>query len=498
MCHGPEGGVDKISAACGGGVYDGCNRGLRKRVGWSHCAGMQAVLDYLKANESRFLEELKEYVGFPSVSAQSQHRGDVKACAEWLAGHCRALGLRVEVCKTTGNEVVVARTPKRRGRRPQVLVYGHYDVQPAEPLELWSTPAFEATVVGRRLMGRGAADNKGQHFSHLKAVEAFLATGTELPCDLTFVVEGEEEVGSGGLADLLRRRAKDLKCDCVVISDTGMPSLQLPALTYALRGIAAFELELTGPSRDLHSGIYGGSVENPAMVLSRILAGMVDARGRVKVPGFYDGVQPVSRFEREQMKRLPHDDGKYAKFLGVRALAGEAGYTTEERRTARPTFEINGLTSGYQGEGSKTIVPSWARAKVTMRLVPGQDPAKILRSVKAYLKKVCPPTVRMKLTPGHGAQPYWVSPTGPLAGAALEALEAGFGKKPVLIREGGSIPIVVDFKRALGADSLLLGLALPDANAHSPNESFHLDAMAGGMRMSAHLWPALGRALAKP
>jgi acetylornithine deacetylase/succinyl-diaminopimelate desuccinylase-like protein len=346
-------------------------------------------------------------------------------------------------------------------------------------------------------MGRGTADNKGQHFAHLKAIEAYLACGVELPCDLTFVIEGEEEVGSMGLTGFLKRKARELGCGCVVISDTGMPSLELPALTYALRGVTALEVKLTGPNRDLHSGIYGGSVENPAIALSRMLAGLVDGRGRVSIPGFYERVRPLTGFERKQMRRLPHDEARYRKFLGVPALWGERGYTTEERRTARPTLEVNGLTSGYQGEGSKTIVPSWASAKLTMRLVPDQDPAKILQKVNTHLRRVCPNTVRMEIQAGHGAEPYSVSPTGELAAAGLEALESGFRKKPVLIREGGSIPIVCEFKRALGADSLLLGLALPDANAHSPNENLHLDAFAGGMRMSAHLWPALARVLSR-
>jgi len=456
---------------------------------------MKPVLEYLRSNEARFIEELKEYVRFPSVSAQSDHRTDLEGCARWLVAHCKRVGLRAEVCRTSGNPVVLARTPRRSGSRPHVVVYGHYDVQPPDPLELWDSPPFEPCVKGRRLMGRGTADNKGQHFAHLKAVEAYLACGLKLPCDLTFVIEGEEEVGSMGLTGLLERKGRELRCGCVVISDTGMPSLQLPALTYALRGVVALEVKLTGPNRDLHSGIYGGSVENPAMALSRMLTGLVDGRGRVRVPGFYERVRPLSTFERKQMQRLPYNEAVYRRFLGVPALSGERGYTTEERRTARPTLEINGLTSGYQGEGSKTIVPAWARAKLTMRLVPDQDPAVILRRVKTYLRRVCPQTVRMELRGGHGAQPYWVSPTGEKAAAALAALELGFGKKPVLIREGGSIPIVVEFKRALGADSLLLGLALPDANAHSPNESLHLDAFAGGMRMSAHLWPALARAL---
>lgn len=461
----------------------------------AQCWPMDKVLTYLHAYERRFIDELKEYLRIPTVSAQTEHAADMAAGARWIADHCQAMGLRAEICPTPGHPVVLASTPVRPGRRPRVLVYGHYDVQPPDPVDGWASPPFEPREAKGRLFARGASDNKGQHFAHLKAVEAYLRTGTELPCDLIFVIEGEEEVGSAHLSGLLRKRRRQLACDCVVISDTGMPSLKLPALTYALRGITALEVKVTGPDRDLHSGIYGGSVANPAMVLSQMLAGLVNRQGRVTVPGFYEEVKPLSAFERAQMRRLPQNDAAYRRFLGAPELFGERGYTTEERRTARPTLEINGLTSGYQGEGSKTIVPSWASAKLTLRLVPDQTPAQIARLVKAHLSAICPPTVRLEVKTGHGAEPYWVSPDGPMAAAALTALRRGFDQEPVLIREGGSIPIVVGFRKILRAESLLLGLALPDANAHSPNESFHLAAFAGGMRMSAHLWNELGKTL---
>ena len=453
---------------------------------------MNAVLDYLQAHQARFLEELCELLRFPSVSAQPAHRPDLEACAAWLAQHCRALGLEAEVCPTAGHPIVLARTPRRPGR-PHYLVYGHYDVQPPEPFELWETPPFEPAIRGRNLVARGSADNKGQHFAHLKAVEAYLKTGTELPCDLTFLLEGEEEVGSHSLAGFLRERRDALRCAGVVISDTGIPAKNLPALTYALRGIAAFEITLRGPSRDLHSGLFGGSLENPAMALCQLLAQVRDAKGRITIPGFYDDVARLSAAERRQFRRLPGSEASHRKFLGVPALFGEAGFTSTERTTARPTFEINGLTSGYQGEGGKTIVPAWARAKITMRLVPNQRPEKILRATQAWLRKHCPPTVRMEIAPGHGAPPYLVEPTGPQAQAALRALHAAFGRKPVIMREGGSIPIVTDFKKILGVDTLLLGLALPDANAHSPNEKFDLDCFAAGQRLSAHLWQELAK-----
>lgn len=453
---------------------------------------MQAVFDYLHAEQDRFVRDLCDYVRFPSVSAQPQHKGDMRACAEWLAARCRRIGLESEVCDTPGHPVVLARTPRPAGtRRPHYLVYGHYDVQPPEPFELWKSPPFEPRLEGQSLFGRGASDNKGQHLAHLNAVEAFLATGTELPCDLTFLIEGEEEIGSRSLAGFLHARRAELRCDAVVVSDTGMPAPGLPALTYALRGIVAVEVTLTGPDRDLHSGIFGGTVDNPAMALCQLLARLRDQRGRVNIPGFYDEVAPLTAFERRQLARLPHNARAYRKFLGVPRLFGEAGYTAWEQRSARPTVEINGLTSGYQGEGSKTIVPSSARAKLTFRLVPNQRPARVLRLILRHLRKLAPPTVRLQLTAGHGGEPYLLDPRSPKARAGLRALKTAFGREPALLREGGSIPIVTQFRKILGADTLLLGLALPDDNAHSPNEKFDLGNYAAGMRLGAALWPEL-------
>jgi acetylornithine deacetylase/succinyl-diaminopimelate desuccinylase-like protein len=455
---------------------------------------MKNILSYLKENQSRFIDELCQYVRFPSVSAQAEHRPDLQACAEWLVAHCKNIGLEARLCRTAGNPVVLARTPRGRSNgsaRPHFLVYGHYDVQPPEPFELWKTPPFEPRIKGRSLFARGATDNKGQHLAHLKAVEAYIKTGSDLPCDLTFLIEGEEEVGSKSLGPFLREHRSELTCAAIVISDTGMPAAKCPALTYGLRGIAAMEIILHGPSRDLHSGIFGGTVDNPAMALSQLLAKLRDKNGRVAIPGFYDDVRPLSAYERKQFKRFPLKQKEYLKLLGVPKLFGEQGYSPVEQRSARPTFEINGLTSGYQGEGSKTIIPAWARAKITARLVPNQHPARILKLVRQYLQELAPPTVRLEIEPGHGAEPYLVSPSGAQAQAALRALKSAFGTEPVLMREGGSIPIVNDFKKILNADTLLLGLALPDDNAHSPNEKFNLDCFARGQAMSAFLWQEL-------
>jgi len=415
-------------------------------------------------------------------------------CADWVARRCERAGLQARVCPTQGHPVVLASTPPQPGRRPRYLVYGHYDVQPPEPFELWKSPPFEPRIEGRSLFARGASDNKGQNLAHIRAVEAYLRTGTQLPCDLTFVIEGEEEVGSKSLGEFLKANRKELDCEAVVISDTGMPGPKFPALTSGLRGIAALEITLRGPSRDLHSGIFGGTVENPAMALCQLLARLRDKNGRIAIPGFYDDVLPLSAADRRQFARLPYNRSQYQKLVGVPQLFGEKGFTPFEQRAARPTFEINGLTSGYQGEGSKTIIPAWARAKITIRLVPDQSPARILKLVTQRLKEICPPTVKMEIQAGHGAEPYLMSASSPAAQAALRALELAFERKPVLMREGGSIPIVNSFKKILGVDTLMLGLALPDDNAHSPNEKFDLDCFAKGQLMSAHLWQELSRA----
>lgn len=456
---------------------------------------MKSVLDYLKRNEKKFIADLCTYLRFPSVSAQSQHSKDLTACARWLAQHCREIGLEARICPTAGAPVIVARTPRRGNgsRRPHYVVYGHYDVQPPEPFALWKTPPFEPRIAGGRIYARGAADNKGQHLAHLKAVEAYLKTGTELPCDLTFVIEGEEEVGSTSLDGFLKKNARELACAGVVISDNGLPSFKLPALTYALRGILALEVTVHGPRADLHSGVFGGTVDNPAMVLCQMLGRLRDARGRIAVPGFYHDVLPLTKFERAQLARSAFSERAYRQLVKVPALFGEAGYTTTERRSARPTVEINGLTSGYQGEGSKTIIPSWARAKLTFRLVPNQTPHRVQNPIRKRLRELCPPTVRMELEFGHGGEPYLMSPDSPQAKAALRALESAFGHKPILMREGGSIPIVNQFKKHLHVDTLLLGLALPDDNPHSPNEKFDLACYTTGMRMSAFLWQELGK-----
>src|SRR5258706_4131972 len=388
---------------------------------------MQQVLEFLNTNEQWFVQELCDYIRFPSISAQPHHKDDLRACAEWIYVHCQGMSLQAELFETPGNPIVLARTfAERRKDRPHFLVYGHYDVQPPEPLELWTSPPFEPRIEGRSLFGRGACDNKGQHFAHLKAVEAYFKTGTDLPCDLTFLIEGEEEVGCTNLQPFLKEHREELQCDAVVISDTGMPSLKHPALTYALRGIAAMEVVVNGPSRDLHSGIYGGSVDNPALVLCQLLASVRDKNGRIIIPGFYKDVVPLTTYEKKQLARIPVAEADYKKLLGVSELFGERGFNWKEQRRSHPTFEINSLTSGYQGDGSKTIIPAWARAKITMRLVPHQSPEAITALVEKHLKKICPPTVRLEISTGHGGEPYVFSPTSPLAQATHRRLKTAF------------------------------------------------------------------------
>lgn len=455
---------------------------------------MQAVLDYLELNSSRWVKDLCDYARIPSVSAQSSHAPDMKRAAEWVGQRCRDLGLQTTIHDTAGYPIVVARTVNPSAAKPTFLVYGHYDVQPPEPFELWKSPPFEPRIENRNIYARGICDNKGQHLAHLNALEAWLHSGLDLPVNLIFLIEGEEEVGSGSLYDFLPAHRNELACDAVVISDNGIPSLDYPALTYALRGITALEVRVDGPERDLHSGLFGGSLENPAMALCQLLSAMRASDGRITVPGFYDDVRDLSGYERQQLAKVPFDEEAYRRLLGVTQLFGESGFTADERRTARPTFEINGLTSGYQGEGSKTIIPAWASAKITIRLVPDQKPDRIAAAVFAHLRGLCPSTVRLTITPGHGGEPYLTSPDGPHAQAALRALSAGFGHEAVLMREGGSIPIVSAFKRHLGVETLLLGMSLPDDNPHSPNEKFSMDAYSCGMRMAAHLWRELASA----
>ncbi len=451
---------------------------------------------YLEKNKTRFERELCELLRIPSVSADSGHKADVRRAAEWLAHQFRRLKLSVELIDTPGNPIVYAESPPVEGA-PTVLVYGHYDVQPPDPLSAWISPPFEPTVRDGNLYARGATDDKGQMLTHVKSAEAWMAVEGHLPVQLKFVIEGEEEVGSANLDSFIEKNAKRLACDCVAISDTCQFGPGQPAITYGLRGIAYYELRLTGPKQDLHSGTFGGAVANPANALCTMLTALIDAEGRVQVPGFYDDVVSLTLRQRSELKKLPFDENEFMKQIGVEALAGEDGFTTLERRWARPTFDVSGLSSGYQGEGAKTVLPATAVGKFSFRLVPNQDPKKISAALEAKLRALCPGGIQMELIDFHGAPGIVIPLDSPYVAAAERAIEAGFGRRPVFMREGGSIPVVTTFHDLLGVDTLLLGWGQDDDNMHSPNEKFSLADFHRGIKASAHLWYELGQ-LKKP
>ena len=449
---------------------------------------MNNVIDYINTHRDRYVEELKSYLAIPSVSALPQHQADVRRCAEWTADELRRIGMQnVRLIETPGNPVVYADWLGASGA-PTILFYGHYDVQPVDPLDLWESPPFEATVRDGEIYARGAADDKGQVFMHFKAIEAHLKQNGRLPINLRVILEGEEEVGSANLDDFVKGHKEELAADVVVISDSTMFDRGVPSITYGLRGLVYFQIDLRGTKSDLHSGSFGGAVANPAMVLSQILAQMKDKGGRVKIPGFYDDVRPLRDEERAEFKKLPFNETRYRKDLGAPKLFGESGYTTLERVWTRPTFEVNGLLSGFTGEGAKTVIPAVAMAKVSMRLVPDQDPDKIAKLFEAYVAKVAPKTVEARVTRMHGGKPWMTEFDNRFVQAAGRAIEKGFGKAPVFNREGGSIPVVATFQEILGLPSVLFGVGLPDENAHAPNEKLDLGNFHGGIIASAYLY----------
>ncbi len=453
---------------------------------------MNHVLDYIDSHCQTFADDLVELLRIASVSADSRQRGEVHRAAEWMLGQFQSLGLDAELIETKGHPLIYAESPPLAGK-PVALVYGHYDVQPPEPLDEWISPPFEPTERGGNLYARGATDDKGQMLTHVKSVEAWIKSVGELPLQIKFLIEGEEEIGSENLAPYVAANARKLACDCVVISDCCQFAPGIPAITYGLRGIAYYELRLQGPKQDLHSGTFGGGVTNPAGALVSLLAALKDELGRIQVPGFYDDVVPIADRERAEYSKLPFVDAEFMRSLGVNGLTGEDGFSTLERRWARPTCDINGLTSGYQGEGAKTVLPARASAKFSFRLVPNQDPKKITASLRKFLESRLPPGISMELVDHHGAPGVVVSLDSPSIRAAAAAIEAGFGRAPVFIREGGSIPIVNPFTRELGADVLLLGWGQNDDNTHSPNEKFSLDDYHRGTRASAILWQELAK-----
>ncbi len=458
---------------------------------------MNQVVDFINVNRDRYIDELKQYLAIPSISALPEHAGDVRRAAEWTADACRTAGLEnVKLIETPGNPVVYGDWLNAPGK-PTILFYGHYDVQPVDPVNLWTSPPFEATVRDGEIYARGAADDKGQVFMHIKAVEAHLKKNGSLPVNIKFFIEGEEEVGSVNLDEFVRSHKQELAADVVVISDSPMFDRGIPSICYGLRGLAYFQIDLRGTKSDLHSGLFGGAVANPAMVLAQILAQMKDRGGRIKIPGFYDDVRTLSDQERAAWEKLPFNEKKYRKDLGAPKLAGEREFSVLERVWARPTFEVNGLLSGFTGDGAKTVIPAVAMAKVSMRLVPDQHPDKIAALFEAYVKKVAPPTVELKITRMHGGKPWITEYNNPFVQAAGRAIEQGFGKTPVFCREGGSIPVVSTFQEELGIPAVLFGVGLPDENAHAPNERLDLANFHNGIVASAILYQEVGK-LPKP
>ena len=451
-----------------------------------------SATEFLQGSREKSLGELNEWLRIPSVSAKSEHRADTASAAEWLANRMRDAGLQtVEIVPTAGHPVVLGEWRGAPSGAPTLLVYGHYDVQPPEPLDEWHTPPFEPTVRDGKLFARGSVDDKGQVYLHLKAVEAHLANGGALPVNVIFCVEGEEEIGSPNLAAFLARNAGRLKCDAVMISDTTMFAPGLPSITIGLRGLAYMEIRVQGPQSDLHSGVYGGAVVNPANALAKIISQLHDENGRVTVPGFYDRVRELSADERAAIAGLPFEEETLRAEVGAAALGGEKGYSALERVWARPTLDVNGLLSGYTGEGAKTVLPGRAMAKVSMRLVPDQDFKEVERLFTSHVLSLAPPGVRVEVEALHGGQPWYAEPSGPLFDAAKRALARAFGREPVTIREGGSIPIVQAFQETLGAPVVLIGFGLPGENAHAPNEWMSVDNFHRGAEAIAALYDEL-------
>lgn len=446
------------------------------------------VLARVDNEKESYLEELKDYLRLPSISTDPAYAEDVKRCAEFVRSKLDQAGLAAELIETDRYPLVYAEWLGAEGK-PTLLFYGHYDVQPPDPMEEWRNPPFEPTVEGDLLVARGATDDKGQSYAHLKAVAALLAERGELPVNVKFLIEGEEESGGESIETFVRAdTAGKLACDAVVVSDSSMYAPGQPSLLYGLKGLAYMEIRVDGPNRDLHSGTFGGAVANPANALAHIISELHDAKtGRVTIPGFYDDVVALEDWERSAFAELPHDEAAYCEELGLEQSFGEEGYTTLERAWARPTCDVNGIFGGYQGEGAKTVLPAWAGAKVSMRLVPRQDPEKIARLFEEHVQAVTPAGVRSTVLSNHGAAAVLIDAKGPIVEAAMAAQEDVWGRKPVLIREGGSIPIVGTFSEVLKVPILLMGFGLSDDRLHSPNEKFNISHFYNGIRTTIRL-----------
>lgn len=448
---------------------------------------------FLQEHLPRFRAELDDFLRIPSVSAKSEHDGDTREAAQWFADRLSEAGLDASVIPTNGHPVVLGEWRAAGPEAPTVLVYGHYDVQPPEPIEEWTSPPFEPTERDGRIYARGSADDKGQLFMHVKALETLLASRGSLPVNVVVLAEGEEEVGSPNLIPFVEHHFDRLACDLVLISDTGMFAEGLPSLLFSLRGLAYFEIHVRGARSDLHSGEYGGAVANPGNALARIIASLHDAEGRIAIDGFYDDVQEWDRETRAGIAALPHDDEAFRRELGVPQLAGEAGYSTLERVWIRPACDVNGLLCGYTGQGAKTVLPASAMAKVSFRLVSDQTDARVQQQLEAHVRRVAPPGVEVTVKALHGGRPWRAKIHGPAFEAAAEALEEAFGTEPVAMGGGGSIPIVIEFEERLGAPALLVGFSLPGCNLHAPNEWLSVESYEKGIGALVALYEKLER-----
>lgn len=453
---------------------------------------MQKVFEFIEKNNDRYVAELREFCAIPSVSTKSEHKKDIERCATWLTEHMKRIGLEhAEIFPTQGHPVIYADWLHAPGK-PTMLFYGHYDVQPAEPLDKWLSPPWELTLRDGDLYARGVVDDKGQVFIHLKAIEAFLKNTGKLPINIKLMIEGEEEVGSVNVYKFMEEQKHRLDCDALMVSDTTMLGKGIPSVCYGLRGLCYFEVELTGPTVDLHSGSFGGAVPNPINILCEMMAKLHDKNGRVTIPGFYNDVVPMTKKEREQLRKLPFSEKTFQQTTGALKLVGEKGFTTMERIWARPTLDINGIYGGYTGEGAKTVIGSKATAKFSTRLVANQEPAKITKLVRQHIEKLAPPSVKVNFKL-HSEGDAWLAPFDhPVVQAGKAALEKGFGKKAVFIREGGSIPLVSTMYKKFRKPCVLLGFGLPDENAHAPNERLNLENYLKGILSIAYFYQEVG------
>lgn len=447
---------------------------------------MKEIVNHINSNVNSFIEELKDFLRIQSISTLPQHKDDMQAAAQFVADKIKQTGIdKVNIYQTEGHPIVYAEWLGAPGK-PTVLIYGHYDVQPADPIDLWHTSPFEPVIKDGKIYARGATDDKGQMYVHIKSVESFFRVNGSLPVNVKFLIEGEEEIGSSNLYSFLKNNTDLLKCDAVLISDTSLWDEGVPTITYGLRGISYMEIEVTGPNRDLHSGTYGGAVPNPVNILADIISKLKDKNGKITIPGFYEDVLKPSKQEKENLKKLKYSEKEFAKSIGIKKSVGEKGFSLLERIWSRPTLDCNGIVGGFTGKGAKTIIPSKASAKISMRLVPNQNPQKIEKLFTKHIKKIAPDYVDVKITSIHGGSPFIAKLNQPIMKVAAKAMSSAFGKEAVFMREGGSIPIVVQFAEKLKATPILMGLGLDSENLHSPNEHFNLNHFRLGIISSAY------------